>query len=223
MTNLYNTPTLLFQFLVISIIWSSCTSTLYVAPKQAECKGSSDQKCYLIRKNLGENWILHYYEIGGFDYQPGFSYRLKVKKQNVKNPLADASTFNYTLVEILEMTDVTEDIDIDDLVNKIWKLEYLKINGVEVGIEKLIPTIEFDNGNKVSGFGGCNKFNGNFSLDGRTINIDELDSPKMQCQEGSELESTYFEVLDMDMNALFGDGKLMLTGEGGNQMIFGYK
>ncbi len=223
MTNQYNILRLSIQLLVLSIIWSSCTSTLYVAPKKAECKGSSDQKCYLIRKNLGENWILHYYEISGFDYQPGFSYRLKVKKENVKNPQEDASTFNYTLVEILEMTDVTEDIDIDDLENKIWKLEYLKINGVEVGIEKLIPTIEFDNGNKVSGFGGCNKFNGNFSIDGRTINIGELSSTKMQCPEGSELESSYFEVLNMDIKALFGDGKLVLTGEGGNQMIFGYK
>lgn len=223
MTNQYNTLRFFFQLLVLSIIWSSCTSSLYVAPKQADCKGSSDQKCFLIRKNLGENWILHYYDIKGFDYQPGFSYKLKVKKENVKNPPLKASTFNFKLVEILEMTDVTDDIDLEDLANKVWKLEYLKLNRVEVGIEKIIPTIEFEMESKVSGFGGCNEYNAGFSLDGRIIKIGEIGSTKMLCPQGTELESNYFEVLNMEMQALFSEGKLMLTGEGGNQLIFGYK
>lgn len=213
----------LLQLLVLSIIWSSCASTIYIAPKQADCTGASNKKCYLIRKNDGENWILHYEEIKGLDYEPGFSYKIKAKKENVKNPPADASSFRLILVEVQEKNDVTEDMDIEDLANKEWKLEFLKLDRVEIGIETQSPTIKFESGGKVAGFGGCNNYFGNFSLNGRTINISDVGATRMFCEGEMELENAYLKVLGIEVRALFSDSKLILTGDGGNQMIFGYE
>lgn len=218
-----NSSRFIFQLIVLLIIWSSCATKIYVAPKQADCSGVSDQKCYLIRNNLGENWILHYDKIEGFDYEPGFSYRIKVRKEHIKNPPADASSFKLILVEIVEKTDVTDDLDIEDLANKEWKLEFLKQNKVKIGLENQIPTIKFDLDGKVSGFGGCNNFIGSFKLDGRTIKTGDLSTTKMYCEGSMELEKAYFDVLGIEARALFQEGKLILTGDEGNQMIFGYK
>jgi heat shock protein HslJ len=214
---------ILFQLSVLMVIWSSCTSTLYVAPKQVDCTGVSDQKCFLIRSMPGENWILHYHDISGLEYEPGFSYKIKVKKERIKNPPMDASSFNLTLIEILEKTDVTDDLELKDLANKEWKLEFLRQKKVEVGIEKQVPTLEFDMNGKVKGFGGCNNFFGSFTLDGRIIKIGEIGSTRKHCEGEMELENSYFEVLGIEARALFSEGKLVLTGDAGNQMIFGYK
>ncbi len=219
----FNRPGLLLQLLVLSIIWSSCASTIYIAPKQADCTGASDQKCYLIRRNAGENWILHNEEIKGFDYEPGFSYKIKTKKESIKNPLAGTSSFRFILVEVLEKNDVTDDMDIEDLANKEWKLELLKQDRVEVGIETQVPTLKFEADGKVAGFGGCNSFFGSFTLDGRTIKIGDVGTTRKLCEEGMELENAYLKVLGIEVRALFSDSKLILTGDGGNQMIFGYK
>ena len=213
----------LIQLLVLLVFWSSCTSTLYVAPRQVDCIGVSDQKCYLIRRTPGENWISHYEEIIGLNYEPGFNYKIKVKKEHIKNPPLDASAFRLTVVEILEKTDATEDLEMDDLANKEWKLEFLKLNNIEIGIEKQIPTIKFEMDGKVNGFSGCNNFFGNYTLIGRTININDLGSTRKFCEGEMELENAYFQVLEIEVRALFSEGKLILTGDEGNQMIFRYK
>ena len=135
----------------------------------------------------------------------------------------DASSFKYDLVEVLEKKDVTEDLAIEDLLDKDWKLEYLKSNNTQIGIEKNVPTLIFGTDAKVSGNGGCNNFFGTFKLDGRSLNIGELGSTRMMCEGNMELEDAYLKVLSIEMRALFSDGKLILTGDDGNQMIFRYK
>jgi len=209
-------------FLVLASVCYSCASTLYVAPKQVDCTGVSDQQCYLIRSSTTGNWILHYQDIQGLDYEPGFSYRIKVKKEHIKNTPLDGSALKYTLVEVLEKKDVTEDIAMEDLADKEWKLEYLKSNNTQFGIEAKVPTLKFTMDGKVSGNGGCNNFFGNFTLDGRTILIGDIGATKMMCEDTMELEDAYFTVLSIETRALFSEGKLILTGDGGNQMIFGY-
>ena len=209
--------------LAILVFWSSCASTIYVAPKQADCSGVSDQKCYLIRKSPEENWVLQNSDIDGLYYEPGFSYKIKVKRERVKNPPADGASFKTVLVEVYEKTDVTDDLDIEDLAKKEWKLEFLKQDGIEVGIEKQIPTLKFDVSGKLTGTGGCNNFFGNFTMDGRTISIGELGSSRKFCEGEMDLETSFLKGLDIELRALFSEGKLILTGDGGNQMIFGYE
>lgn len=216
-------PGLWISILVMTAVFYSCTPTLYVAPKRVDCTGIADQQCYLIRRTTDGNWILHYQEIQGFDYEPGFSYKIKVKKEQVKNPPMDGSSIKYTLVEVLEKRDVTDDIAMEDLIDKEWKLEFLKYDHTNYGIEAQVPTLKFSSDGKVTGNGGCNNFFGNFTIDGRALTIGDIGSTRMSCGEVMELEKAYFSVLAMEIRALFNEGKLILTGDGGNQLIFGYE
>lgn len=212
------------HILVIQLLLaSSCTSILYVAPRQADCTEMPVQKCFLIRSSSVGNWILHNEKINGFDYEPGFSYTLKVKREHVKNPPLGASSINYVLVEIVEKKDVTDDIEREDLVDKEWKLEYLSQDGIQTNIEDKIPTLRFSIDGKINGMGGCNNYFGSYNLSGRTIRIGEIGATRMICDEGSELEGTYLSVLGLELRGLFSEGKLILSADHGNRLIFGYK
>ena len=210
-------------YTALLLMFFSCTSTLYVAPKQVDCTGAADQKCYLIRKSPEGNWIMHYQEIVGLDYEPGFSYKLKVKKENIKDNPMDGASFSYRLIEEIERKDVAESIAVDDLLDKEWKLEYLKWKGNKFGVEGQSPSLHFKRDGKVNGNGGCNNFFSTFTLDGRTIHLDEIGSTKMMCGEKMELEDAYFQFLAREFRAIFTDGKLVLSSDGGNTMIFTYK
>jgi heat shock protein HslJ len=205
-----------------TLYWG-CTTTLYVAPRQADCTGVAEQKCFLVRNSPTGNWILHNDKIKGFDYEPGFSYKLKVKKVHVKNPPADGSSINYILVETDEKRDVTDDMVKADLVGKEWKLEFLLQDRTQTAIEGTIPTLQFSDDGKINGNGGCNNYFGSYTLSGRTIDFGKIGSTKMMCPEGSELEQTYFSVLSGELRGLFSDGKLILSREGGNRLVFSYK
>jgi len=208
------------------LMWlsTSCTSTLYVAPKKADCTGGGAQKCYLIRKSSEGNWILHYEEIKGLEYEPGFRYKLKVKKESAKDGPLDRSTYQYQVVEVMEKRDVTDDIVLEDLMDKVWKMEYLKINDTQYGAdESSVPTLIFEDERKVNGFAGCNKYFTSFSLDGRKLDFGEIGSTKMHCEETMELEKAFLKFLESELKGLFIDQKLVLTIDGRNQMILGYQ
>jgi hypothetical protein len=46
-------------------------------------------------------------------------------------------------VEVLEKRDVTDDLVSEDLQDKEWKLEYMKFEGTQYGMEEIIPTLNF--------------------------------------------------------------------------------
>lgn len=206
-------------FLVI-FVFSSCTSTLYVAPKQVDCTGVSAQQCYLIRRSAEGNWIMHYQEIQDLNYELGYSYKVKVKKENIKNVPMDGASFQYRVVKVVEKKDVTESIALEDLLDKEWKLEFLRWKGTQFGIEKAVPTINFKADAKISGNAGCNNYFGSFTLDGRTINASEIGSTRMICKEADELEQAFLAFLGVEMRGIFNDGKLVISADGGHKMIF---
>jgi len=202
---------------------SSCTAVLYVASKKADCSGVGEQKCYLIRKSVKGNWVLHYEEIKGLEYEPGYSYKVKVKRQRLNSTAADRSTYQYEVVEVLQKNDVTSDIVLEDLADKEWKVEYLKSDGIQYGIEDKIPTIVFAEDGKVNGFAGCNNYFGSYDLEGRRLYFEELGSTRMHCKETMELEQAFLKLLGMELRGVFSESKLILSGDDGNQMILRYK
>ena len=81
--------------------------TLYVAPKLVNCVGVVPRKCMLVREAGEQNYTYFYDTIEGFDYQPGYNYKLRVRKTRIENPPMDASSIQWTLVEQLEKTPAT--------------------------------------------------------------------------------------------------------------------
>jgi len=77
---------------------------LWVAAYEVECVGVGPQKCLLVSTNPAEDWEYLYSGIRGFTFEPGFNWRLRVRRLAVKDPAADANSSQLVLLEILEKT-----------------------------------------------------------------------------------------------------------------------
>jgi heat shock protein HslJ len=74
---------------------------LYIAPEKKSCTGVAPMECMQVREAPAGQWTLFYSQIEGFDYVAGKSYKIKVRREKVVNPPADASAFKYVLLEVL--------------------------------------------------------------------------------------------------------------------------
>jgi hypothetical protein len=73
-----------------------------VAPQRVTCVGVDVQQCLQVRPAAGAPWQLFYDHVEGFDFEPGFRYRLLVARRPVADPPADASSVAYRLLAVLE-------------------------------------------------------------------------------------------------------------------------
>lgn len=78
------------------------TEVLLVNSALVDCMGVAPMKCMQVRHSVQGQWELFYSQIEGFNFEPGYRYRLKVKVTELENVPADASSLRYTLVEQLE-------------------------------------------------------------------------------------------------------------------------
>ncbi|QIQ21962.1 DUF4377 domain-containing protein [Zophobihabitans entericus] len=74
-----------------------------VGPKLVDCVGVAPMQCMLVRENGADEWQLYYSSIDGFDYEPGYTYKLKIDEKNIDpaNTPADASSIRWKLIEVL--------------------------------------------------------------------------------------------------------------------------
>ncbi|MEV0248273.1 DUF4377 domain-containing protein [Nocardia sp. NPDC050712] len=72
-----------------------------VADQEVPCTGVAPMRCLQVRKDSQAPWELHYFGIEGFDYQPGFTYRLLVEQRPWVNPPADAPSSTWHLVTVI--------------------------------------------------------------------------------------------------------------------------
>jgi heat shock protein HslJ len=96
----------------------STTETIYINGIKKACTGGAgrQQQCYQVKSHpdghefgdLTGSWINFYEDIIGFDYTPGYIYKLRVSVDERPYILADASTHTYTLLEVLEKTPMPE-------------------------------------------------------------------------------------------------------------------
>ena len=180
-------------------------------PQRIDCTGVGPQVCYQIRLSPEEDWKLYYGEIEGFDYEPGYEYKIRVNKLVITNPPADAAGFRYQLVEVLDKK-APEWMGLHD----IWALESIK--GKTIELEKR-PFMElFPGQEKVQGFAGCNQFFGKIKATGESIQFEELGSTKMFCSDKMEVENEFLTTLRAVDNYYIKDLRLILS-EGKQQLM----
>ncbi|MCD7976580.1 MAG: DUF4377 domain-containing protein [Tannerellaceae bacterium] len=90
---------LFFCSLLISCNQPENVENLVVASSTVDCIGVGPQKCLLVKSEGETDWTFLYSGIEGFNYQPGYEYLLKVRKEEVENPAADQSSIRYVLVK----------------------------------------------------------------------------------------------------------------------------
>jgi hypothetical protein len=95
------TVPLLFTALV-GCSTSTETTRLWIGPELVECEGVAPMMCMQVARSEGGEYEFFYDEIAGFDYREGTSYVIDVEITDVDDPPADASSLQYTLVEVIE-------------------------------------------------------------------------------------------------------------------------
>lgn len=143
---------------------ASATETVFqVNSHRVPCVGVAPMNCLQVRRgdDATEMWQNFYSQIQGFDYEPGYLYRLVVRETKLPPDQvpADASSIRYELVTILDKS-----VDPRFSVHDIWVVRRVAGMPVEdiltpVGGEQ--PYIEFNIVRRAYlGNDGCGDFSG---------------------------------------------------------------
>lgn len=187
------------------------TVTYWVNSYRTPCVGVAPMECLQIRRGTTEAWELFYSEIEGFDYEPGYLYRIRVREEKLDPALvpADASSIKFTLVSVEEKVP-----DPKLRINDIWVLQELE--GREVTQEALSerlkrPYIEFHlQDSRYMGTDGCNTFRGAIaSLGEKELTLGPAMSTRMSCGDMS-IPNTFLELLSRVDTYKVGEGRLIL-------------
>jgi len=161
-------------------------SVYWVNSTKVSCVGLAPMKCLQIQKSETPDpsaWEAFHESIQGFDYQPGYVYKIVVKENHL-NPAdlpADASSIEYTLVEILEKRQ-----DLRLRINDIWVA--IEIKGEILSSEEDAyspPQLEINVGEmRYMGNDACNQYNGGIiELDDQSIRFGIAAGTRMMCED----------------------------------------
>ena len=173
--------------LIIGLLGMSCESnsneqTLWVNSAKVDCVGVGPMQCYQIKNNKNEPWSNFYQEIAGFDYEPGFIYKLKVAIDtlDVNTLPADKSYLDYRLIRVL-----SKETDPFLTLNDIWVVT--QIDGIdnETIVAASLPNLEINTRSmNFLGTDGCNHTNGKIeTLSGNQIKFGPVMSTKKTCPD----------------------------------------
>ncbi|CCB63342.1 MULTISPECIES: META domain-containing protein [unclassified Hyphomicrobium] len=80
------------------------------------------------------------------------------------------------------------------------------------------PTLAYTT-DRVSGTGGCNRFNGPISIEDDAIQIGPLAATKMMCEGKSEIEAQYFSALEAARSFTVHGDTLTLKSDDGRDLV----
>lgn len=78
------------------------TLTLWVAPYWTDCVGIPQQKCLLVSSDPAEEWEYLFDGIDGFAFEPGYSWKLMVRRLPLQDRPSDRASYRLILIEVLE-------------------------------------------------------------------------------------------------------------------------
>lgn len=188
--------------------------TLFVGPVQVDCVGVAPQKCLLVREDPGQGYTMFYDQIEGFEFEKGYIYELRVLKEPVANPPADASSIRWVLVSVEDKS--------RSLEGNLWGLEaYATSEGEMAQVPSGAEVAAYFTEGQVSGNNGCNNYAAMYIVEGDSITITLGPSTLMACPPPlDEVETQYmanlaaattFSVEDDQLQLFDNDGNLLLV------------
>ena len=187
------------------------TVTYWINSYRVPCTGVAPMDCLQIRKEGSEQWQNFYSSITGFDYEPGYLYRIRVREERLdpSQVPADAGSIRYTLVSVEEKIR-----DPKLRINDIWVLR--EMAGHEVLEEELSgrlkrPYIEFHlRDGRYMGTDGCNNFNGSIEAIGDAkLRLGPASSTRKYCEDMT-IPDTFHRLLSRVEAYELKDGNLVL-------------
>lgn len=188
--------------------------TLYVGPVRVDCEGVGPQQCLLVKEDPQADYELFYDHIEGFEFEPGYTYELRVTVTEVANPPADASSMQWSLDEVVSQNRA--------LQGNLWELTaYTGADGNSVNVlpdSQVTVLFEFD---QLGGSAGCNTYGGGFMLTEMNLEIGELVSTQMACtpDELMPQETAYLNALSMAVSYQINDDQLDLLNADGDVIL----
>ena len=85
------------------------TEILIIGPYTQTCQGFIEQECYLEFNEESQEWEFFYESVQGFDFEPGFIYRLKVRLEDRGTEIQDVGRYAYHLIEVLSKEEASID------------------------------------------------------------------------------------------------------------------
>lgn len=195
------------------------SSEYWVNSYKVPCEGVAPMHCLQVRQEKNGAWRNFFSNIQGFDYEPGYLYKIRVGTEVLKaeDVPADASSKKYTLVSVLE-----KKLDKKLLINDIWALEgmdgdTIDWKGDDVPRER--PFIEVHLAtNRVLGNDGCNTLRGSLAkIDDRNISFTPFMGTKMACKN-SAMSATFVKNLGKVQEYQIENKQLILNG-GGQELL----
>ncbi|WP_051285130.1 DUF4377 domain-containing protein [Aequorivita capsosiphonis] len=225
---------LLLAFFISAIALNTCENDsteklagtiFFVNSSRADCTGVGPMKCFQTQESDTldpEGWQLFYAGIEGFSYQPGYIYKLLIKKEKLDPATvpADASSIKYTLVKVLE-----KNKDKKFLLDDIWKVTSIQGEKIEIpettnpnqdnDLVLAIDLLEM----KTLGYNGCNNFHGTIETsDNNSVTFKITGATKMMCPN-MELPSNYKSALEKAKTYKMEDLQLYFYDAEGNEVL----
>ena len=85
------------------------TKIITIGPYTETCYGFIEQQCYLEFNEERQRWEFFYEDIRGFDFEPGYIYKLKVRLEDRGTEIQDVGRYAYHLVEVISKTEASVD------------------------------------------------------------------------------------------------------------------
>ena len=156
----------LLMFLVGVSGFAQDVIKLKIKENKVPCTGVAPTECFLVQEGKSKEWTYFYDNIQGFNYEPGFTYKLKVEKNKKSGNLpADASAFEYKLKKVVSKKKAkpTKVEKVNDLDIFEKKLVLTQLNGKAVNNGNVY--FEMNETDKtISGKCGVNRFNSSFEF-----------------------------------------------------------
>ena len=114
----------------------------------------------------------------------------------------------------------------DPALTGAWNLKGGLIGGSTPVIPNTQLTLTFNNDGTLSGFAGCNNYNGKYVLSGQTtefgkaISIGPIASTKMYCADTMNLETTYLTILQNTNTYSITNNTMLTRSTGLDQLSF---
>jgi heat shock protein HslJ len=197
--------------------------TLFVGSEMVECVGVAPQQCLLVKEDPNAEYEFFYDDIAGFEWEAGYEYELLVSVTERTEPLADASSLQYRLIEVVSTTPVSAESASPSLTGTIWQWHRFESSD---GSTLIVPdpalyTLEFMEDGTYTIQADCNSGSGTYTVDSNSITIQPGPMTLVACGEDS-LDGDFLSRLGDVVTFVFDDEEnlvLNLMMDAGN-MVF---
>ncbi len=107
---------------------------------------------------------------------------------------------------------------VNPLANTSWAVTTMNVNGVLVQGTSI--TAMFGSGNALSGFGGCNNYNGSYFVSGNSLSVGSIRNTQMICDPAvSQQESMYLSLLQSSASFEIQGTTLIIRNASGQEIL----